>query len=247
MAVAEDEAEAEAVEPQKPILIVDPDPASRNAGEDLEDDLERPVVAIDSVDFDPEAMDEIGEAEVFIICWDLGFRAGVDLIEQIRADESLRDRIVIVASNAPTHLMVHCAIEAGADGICTQPYDADEIAHGLADAEALEDRGHGAELIVAAKNRVVHQPLQIFAFGDRGADCLQIGGNAIERVQLVGQVKKSGRITSGNVRYDANFGCHGRSTFPYGRVKPKSLKILTKTNERTCGPQVSPGRAGYVA
>lgn len=130
------DAESSEEEPSKPILIVDPDPASRNAGEDLEDDLNCRVVAIDSIDFDLEGSEEIGEADAFIVCWDLGFRSGVDVVELIRADETLGDRVVIVAAAAPTRSLVRCAFESGADGVCQVPYDAAEIQERLAAGRA---------------------------------------------------------------------------------------------------------------
>ncbi len=124
-------------ESSKPIVIVDPDPASRNAGEDLEDDLECHVVAVDSMEFDPEVSEEILEAEAFIVCWDLGIRSGADLIEQIRTDERLRDRIVIAALDRATRGCVRSAISLGADGICLRPYDASEVGRRLDDARKL--------------------------------------------------------------------------------------------------------------
>lgn len=114
-------------EKPQPLVLVDPDPASRSAGEDLEDDFDRSVVAIDSMDFGEEISEEALEAEAFIVCWDLGFRCGADVIEMIRANETLCDRIVLIAAAAPTKALVRAALRHGADGVCSLPYDAAEI------------------------------------------------------------------------------------------------------------------------
>ena len=58
------------------ILVVDPDPISRSQAEDLEDDLDRQVIAMDSMDFDADANEEVVEAGVYILCWDLSIRCG---------------------------------------------------------------------------------------------------------------------------------------------------------------------------
>ena len=78
-------------------------------------------------DFDPETTEEIAEAEAFVICWDLGIRSGADLVEEIRADEGLADRVVIVALAAPTRARVRWALAVGADAVCVRPYAADEM------------------------------------------------------------------------------------------------------------------------
>lgn len=125
-------ADEEKAEPAAPSLVlIDPDPISRNAGEDLEDDLDQPVFALDSMDFDPETSEEVADADAFVICWDLGFRAGADLVEEIRQNELLADRVVLVASDSPTRSLVRRAFLSGADGVCTLPYDAEEVAQRL--------------------------------------------------------------------------------------------------------------------
>lgn len=118
------------------IVVVDPDPASRNASEDLEDDYDRQIIAMDSVDFDVESSEEIHEAGVFIISWDLGVRSGADLLEAVRHNPLLAEKTVLIATSEPTTSLVRCAIELGADGVCMKPYDAEEIAKLLERANA---------------------------------------------------------------------------------------------------------------
>lgn len=117
------------------IVVVDPDANSRNDAEDLEDEFDRQVIAMDSVDFDTEASEDVLDAAVYIIGWDLGIRSGADLLEEIRQNPRLQDKKVIVASSAPTREMVRWAMSVGADTVCTLPYDPAEI---RARIEALE-------------------------------------------------------------------------------------------------------------
>lgn len=142
--MSEDESEEkpDAAAEQSAIIVVDPDPVSRNAAEDLEDDLDRQVVAMDSMDFDPEASEEIVEAGAFVIAWDLGIRSGADLVEKIRSDDRLADRPVIVATASPNASMVRAALAVGADSVCRIPYDGEEVEARLARAE--EERASAA-------------------------------------------------------------------------------------------------------
>jgi len=110
------------------IIVVDPDPGSRSLAEDLEDEFERPVIAMDSMDFDAEGSEEILEADTLILCWDLGIRCGADLLEQVRADPQLSDKVVVVAMDAPTPASVRTAMLLGADAVCMRPYCAEGLA-----------------------------------------------------------------------------------------------------------------------
>ena len=114
------------------IVVVDPDPNSRNNAEDLEDELDRQIIAIDSTDFDIEASEEILSAAAFIITWDLGIRSGADLIEELRAHPELGDKPILIAADAPTKEMVCWAIAMGADAVCLRPYEAEEVSSRLA-------------------------------------------------------------------------------------------------------------------
>ena len=118
------------------IVVVDPDPTSRNDAEDLEDECDRQVIAIDSVDFDTEVSEDILEASVYIFRWDLGIRSGVDLLEEVRINPRLADKKVIIAAADPTRTMVRWAMSMGADGFCHVPYDPDEVKARLAAIEA---------------------------------------------------------------------------------------------------------------
>ena len=122
------------------IIVVDPDPGSRNASEDLEDDFERQIIAMDSVDFDIDSSEDIQEASVYIITWDLGVRCGADLLEEVRIHPLLATKTVLIATADPTPGLVRCALELGADGVCMKPYDAEEISNLLERADANRAR-----------------------------------------------------------------------------------------------------------
>ena len=114
------------------IIVVDPDAESRDRAEDLEDDLETQVIAMDSMDFDSEAGEEVQSATAFILSWDLGIRSGLDLLEEIRRNETLAALPVLIAMTSPAPGMVRCAMQNGADSVCLKPYDGDEIKEKLA-------------------------------------------------------------------------------------------------------------------
>jgi len=118
------------------IVVVDPDANSRNDAEDLEDEFDRQVIAMDSMDFDTEASEDVLDAGIYIICWNLGIRAGVDLLEEIRHNPRLSDKKVIIAMKEPTLPHVRWAMSLGADAICTLPYNPEEVGDRLEQIEA---------------------------------------------------------------------------------------------------------------
>jgi DNA-binding NarL/FixJ family response regulator len=120
------------------IVVIDPDPDSRQAAEGLEEAVARSVIAIDSVEFGSELADDVLEAETYLICWDLGIRSGADLLEMIRQDPRFEDKKVIVAMAGPTRERARWAMSLGADALCSLPYDADEL---VARVATLEARG----------------------------------------------------------------------------------------------------------
>jgi len=119
--------ESDPTEQASGIIVIDGDPVSRNAAEDLEDELDRQVIAMDSTDFDLDGSEEILEAGAFIVAWDLAIRSGADLIESLRQDERLADRPILVASNRIDRGLVRAALSVGADGVCRHPYEAEEV------------------------------------------------------------------------------------------------------------------------
>jgi len=127
--------ESDPSEQKSAIIVIDGDPLSRNAAEDLEDDLDRQVIAMDSTDFDLDGSEEILEAGAFIVAWNLAIRSGADLIESLRQDPRLSDRPILVASDRVDRGLVRAAFLVGADGVCRHPYEAEEVRARLLEAE----------------------------------------------------------------------------------------------------------------
>lgn len=114
------------------LVVVDPDAGSRTRAEELEEALGLPIFAVDPSEFDPKECEEIQRAAAFVVCWDLGVRCGLDMLEELRASEDFKHRKVLVAMDAPTRNLVRVAIELGADAVCHRPWDAEELRGGLA-------------------------------------------------------------------------------------------------------------------
>lgn len=114
------------------LVVVDPDAGSRSRVEELEEALGLPVFAVDPSEFDAKECEEIQRAAAFVVGWDLGFRCGVDLLEEIRANDAFKGRKVLIAMDAPTRPLVRLAIELGADAVCHREWDVVELRSGLA-------------------------------------------------------------------------------------------------------------------
>ena len=93
------------------------------------------VSTCSSVDFDTEASEDVLEAAVYIVCWNLGIRAGADLIEEIRSHPRLEGKCVLVAVKEPTKTVVTWAMSLGAEAVCSLPYDPGEVGERLEEIE----------------------------------------------------------------------------------------------------------------
>lgn len=125
------EAEGEQQEERTGLVFVDPDPRSRMAAESLEEAIGRRILAVDPSELDLNESEEVQQAAAFVLCWDLGFRCAVDLVEAMRASDEYRDRTILVATPEPTRRLVVLAMALGADGLCRMPWDAEELAAAL--------------------------------------------------------------------------------------------------------------------
>ncbi len=125
-------------------VVVDPSTTSRNLAEDLEDEFDRQVIAMDSLDFDTEASQEVIDAAVYIICWDLGFRSGIDLLEEVRMHPGLKNKVVLMAMEEPKREQVNWAMSLGADGVVCLPYDPEEVRARLEPTGVLEAKDEAA-------------------------------------------------------------------------------------------------------
>ena len=139
--MSEEQKDQESPDEPRPasILVVDPDAESRTRAEDLEDDLEIQIIAMDSMEFETETSEDVLTATAFIVSWDLGIRSGLDLLEEIRRHETLSGLPVLIATDAPLPKMVKCALSHGADSVCLKPYDADEVREKLQAIETARE------------------------------------------------------------------------------------------------------------
>ncbi len=115
--------------PERPALVViDADANERARTEGFAEALGRPVHAIAPDALLPSALAELANAAAVVVAWDLGGRAGLDVLDAIaRRQGATRPRMAL-ASEAATRAMVAAAVRSGAQGFLSRPYDADELA-----------------------------------------------------------------------------------------------------------------------
>jgi DNA-binding NarL/FixJ family response regulator len=115
--------------PERPALVViDADTEERARVEGFAEALGRPVHAIAPDALRPSALADLANAAAVVVSWDLGGRAGLDVLDAIaRRQGATRPRMAL-ASEAATRAMVAAAVRAGAQGFLSRPYDADELA-----------------------------------------------------------------------------------------------------------------------
>ncbi len=112
---------------QRALVIIDPRGEERDRMEELGEETEREITAIDPSDLDDDAYDAIAEAGAVLVCWDLGGRSGLEVAEQLVRDPRSKDVPVLLAHPRVTRAMVECALRAGAGGFVLLPYDLAEI------------------------------------------------------------------------------------------------------------------------
>lgn len=110
------------------LVFVDPDGPSRMAAEALEAIVGRRILAVDPTELELGASEEIQQAAVFVVCWNLGYRCGADLVETLRRHEPLRERRIVIATPEPTRRLVVQAMALGADAVCRMPWDGEALA-----------------------------------------------------------------------------------------------------------------------
>ncbi len=110
-----------------PLLLIDPDEATREKIVDVADALGREIEAVDPSKL-PGLEDEAFQNAVgVIVAWDLGGHSGLELVEALRQTPSGRKKPVLLASPVPTRGMVEAALRAGASGFLLKPYTAEEM------------------------------------------------------------------------------------------------------------------------
>ncbi len=77
-------------------------------------------------------------AGAVVVPWEVGGRAGLELVDVLRRDPQTAEVPLLMSSEAPTRAMVWAALRAGAQSFVMRPYDGEEL---LARLPALPDRG----------------------------------------------------------------------------------------------------------
>lgn len=117
-----------------PLVVIDADSDERARVEGFAETLGRPVRAIAPDALLPAALAELAQAAAVVVAWDLGGRAGLDVLDAIaRVRAAVRPRMALAADGA-TRAMVTAAVRSGAQGFLSRPYDADELVALLEDA-----------------------------------------------------------------------------------------------------------------
>lgn len=131
---AEPASEPEAKPERLPLVVIDADADERARVEGFAETLGRPVRAIAPDALLPAALAELAQAAAVVVAWDLGGRAGLDVLDAIaRVRAAVRPRMALAADGA-TRAMVTAAVRSGAQGFLSRPYDADELVALLEDA-----------------------------------------------------------------------------------------------------------------
>lgn len=120
------EQDEDAIEPIS-IVFIEPDEETRNDIEDLEEELIHSIWTIDPEEFDPDELDEFSDVGAFVIEWDLNIRTGLDFLECLREDETIRGVPILMMSATPSDAKVRTAIRSGADSFVTKPLDLEEL------------------------------------------------------------------------------------------------------------------------
>jgi len=122
------ETAAEAKPDRASLVVVDAGAAVRARVVGFAETLGRPVRALAPAALAPAALAELARAAAVVVAWDLGGRAGLDLLDALaRAGGASQPRLALAADGA-TRAMVVAAARAGARGFLSRPYDVDELA-----------------------------------------------------------------------------------------------------------------------
>lgn len=107
------------------ILIIEDDPCT---GEALQDTLSKEGFSVLPTPYDGETLARIQEAAPSLVILDLvRWPEGYRILEQLRAQESLRRLPVIALTPAGSRTAAAAALDKGADDFVSQPFDAEEL------------------------------------------------------------------------------------------------------------------------
>ncbi len=114
------------------LVVIDPCEEDRLAVAALENEVGRPISAMDPSAICADLFEDFAEARVILVEWDLGGRLGLDLVEHFIADPRIQDVPILLASAVLTRSMVLNGFRSGARGFVSKPYSAEEIRARLA-------------------------------------------------------------------------------------------------------------------
>src|SRR5690606_29007738 len=107
-------ADAEASAPPA-LVVIDPSPAQRERLLAASDALGVPLTLLEPQALAPGALAALAGARGVLVAWDLGVRAGLDVVEALARDPATASVPVALAVEAPTRVHVELALRAGAD------------------------------------------------------------------------------------------------------------------------------------
>lgn len=114
------------------LVVIDPSPAQRERLAAAADALGGvPVVALAPGVLGPAALAALAGARGVVVAWDLGVRAGLDVVEALAHDPATGGVPAALAVEAPTRVHIELALRAGARTVVRRPYDPGEIARAL--------------------------------------------------------------------------------------------------------------------
>lgn len=146
-----------------PLLVIEPDADERARLEAAANELGCEVRGVDPAELGGDPCEDLGEAGALVIAWDLGGRAGLDLLATLRRDPRTAAVPVALCKHAPTRAMVRAALAAGARTFLWAPVSAETLQERLlvyaAEPEATDapdpDASAGGEDAAAADEQDV--------------------------------------------------------------------------------------------
>lgn len=129
-----------------PLIVIEADEQDRAAAAELAEGLGRPVWALDPHDVGADLFPRLAGAAAIVVGWDLGNRAGLDVVEELRIREYTALVPLAMCASEATRSRVQTALRAGARTFLIKPLDADQLRARLPlDACPAEDEPADAE------------------------------------------------------------------------------------------------------
>lgn len=127
-----------------PLLLVDPDPGAPLRAESLAADLGLAVEVLDPTRQGSGLLGALAPAGAIVVAWDLGGRAGLELLESLAAHPGTRHVPVALSCPSPTRIRVEAAVRAGAAEVLPGSYGAEDLQRRLLRGPSMSASGAGA-------------------------------------------------------------------------------------------------------